>query len=69
MQSMADLDRILGAAKVQHLRWGCAKTVEKSQGAPLHYAYHYTNIKTSKSEGRRRAFLGILGIILGAPLP
>ena len=51
MQSMADLDNILGAPTVSHLRYGCIKTVQKSLVAPLHYGYGSTNIKTSKSEG------------------
>ena len=35
LQSMVDLDKILGAPTVPRLRWGCAKTVQKSSGAPL----------------------------------
>ena len=52
LQSMANLDKILGAPTVPHLRCGCAKTVQKSSGAPLHHEYHCTNMKTPKSEGR-----------------
>ena len=52
LQSMANLDKILGAPTVPHLRCGCAKTVPNSSGAPLHYEYHCTNMKTPKSEGR-----------------
>ena len=54
LQSMADLDKILGAPTVPHLRCRRAKTVQKSSGVgtTLHYGYHCTNIKTSKSEGR-----------------
>ena len=56
LQRMADLDEILGAPTVPHPRCGSAKTVQKSSGAPLHYGYHCTNIKTSDSEGRPGAF-------------
>ena len=50
LQSMADIDKILGAPTVPHLRCGCAKIVSK--GALLHYGYHCTNIKTLTSGGR-----------------
>ena len=30
---------------------GCAKSEQKSSGAPLNCGYHCTNIKTSKSKG------------------
>ena len=52
LQSMADLDKILGAPTVPHFRCGCTKTEQKSSGASLNYGYHCINIKTSKSGGR-----------------
>ena len=49
LQSRDDLDKT--APTITHLRLGCAKTVQKSSGAPLHYGYHSQTSKTSKSEG------------------
>ena len=65
LQSMADLDKSLGAPTVPHLRYRCNKTEQKSLGVPLHYGHHCTNIKTSKSEWRSgalsQAFKNYLG--------
>ena len=55
LQSMADPEKILSVPTVPHFRCGCAKSVQKSKGAPLHYGHHSTNIKASKSEGRTGA--------------
>ena len=69
LQSMANIDKILGAPTVPHHRCGCAKTVQKSPGAPLHYEYHCTNMKTPKSEGRPGALSLAFKNFLGVPLP
>ena len=46
LQSIADLDKILGVPTVPHLGCGCAKREQKSSGAPLNFGYHCINIKT-----------------------
>ena len=64
-----DLDKILDAPTVPHLRYGCAVTVQDSSGAPLHHGKHRTNMKTPKYEGAQVRYLRHLRIFVDAPLP